>query len=191
MKPGPSNGVAYKDADEIRAILVATTCKLIGSGHPVQSLTARLVTQTAGLDKMYVNRFFKNLDELLYAVLEDIFTNQNPTLVMSKNFNFLQNLDPLLSISFHIYRYLAGVPVFEEKLSMLIDVVLNVYSQQLQDTYGLEESVAVRESRINLMLMVGFLSIGHLMPFRSQDVSRWAESREAFLRGLSETSNGT
>jgi hypothetical protein len=57
--------------------------------------------------------------------------------------------------------------------------------------FGLEKSVAVRESRIGLMLMVGFLSVGHLMPLRSGDVSRWAEWREAFMRSLGETSNGT
>ena len=87
MKPGPTTGVAYKDADEIRAILIASTYDLINSGHPVQSLTARLVTQSAELDKMYVNRFFKNLDELLYAVLEDIFTKRTPTFVISKDFS--------------------------------------------------------------------------------------------------------
>lgn len=190
MKPGPTTGVAYKDADEIRAILIASTYELINSGHPVQSLTARLVTQTAGLDKMYVNRFFKNLDELLYAVLEDIFTKRTPTFVISNEFD-PENLNPLIFNAFHIYGYLAGVPVFEEKLSVLAEVLLNDHSQQLQDTFGLEKSVAVRESRIGLMLMVGFLSVGHLMPLRSGDVSRWAEWREAFMRSLGGASNGT
>ena len=184
MKPGPTTGVAYKDAEEIRAILIASTYDLINSGHPVQSLTARLVTQTAGLDKMYVNRFFKNLDELLYAVLEDIFTNRTPTFIISKDFNS-ENLDPLLFNAFKIYGYLAGVPVFEEKLRVVAEVLLNAYSQQIQDMFGLEKSLAVRESRVGLMLMVGFLSVGHLMPLLPEGVSRWAESREAFLRGLS------
>jgi AcrR family transcriptional regulator len=184
VKPGPTTGVAYKDADEIRAILIASTYELINSGHPVQSLTARLVTQTAELDKMYVNRFFKNLDELLYAVLEDIFTNRTPTFVISKDFS-LENLDPLLVNAFKIYGYLAGVPVFEEKLRVVAEVLLHLFSQQLQDTFGLEKSLAVRESRVGLMLMVGFLSVGHLMPLLPEGVSRWAESREAFLRGLS------
>ena len=190
MKPGPTTGAAYKDADEIRALLIASTYELIKSGHPVQSLTARLVTQTAGLDKMYVNRFFKNLDELLYAVLEEIFTKQTQTFVISKAFD-LEKLSPVIVNAFHIYGYLAGVPVFQEKLSVLAEVLLNALSQQLQDAFGLEKSVAVRESRIALMMMVGFLSVGHLMPLRSGDISRWAEWREASMRGLGGISNGT
>jgi hypothetical protein len=65
------------------------------------------------------------------------------------------------------------------------EVLLHLFSQQLQDTFGLEKSLAVRESRVGLMLMVGFFSVGHLMPLLPEGVSRWAESREAFLRGLS------
>lgn len=190
MKPGPTTGGTYKDADEIRALLIASTYELIESGHPVRSLTSRLVTQTAGLDKMYVNRFFKNLDGLLYAVLEDIFTKQTQTFFSLKAF-VSENLNPLIVNAFQIYGHLAGVPVFEEKLSVLAEVLLNAISQQLQDTFGLEESVAVRESRIGLLMMVGFLSIGHLIPLRSEGVSRWAEWREAYMRGLGETSNGS
>ena len=169
MKPGPTTGVAYKDAEEIRAILIASTYDLINSGHPVQSLTARLVTQSAELDKMYVNRFFKNLDELLYAVLEDIFTKRAPTFIISKDFSS-ENLDPLLVNAFKIYGYLAGVPVFEEKLRVVAEVILHSFSQQLQDTFGLQKSLAVRESRVGLMLMVGFFYI------KKKGALKWEET---------------
>ncbi len=69
-KPGPRAGSKYQSAEQIKLALIDATENLLSEGIVVASLSSRQITQRAGVDKMYVNRYF---GDLVAAGFEDGF----------------------------------------------------------------------------------------------------------------------
>jgi len=154
---------------------------LLGEGIRVAKLTSRQVTERASLDKMYVSRFFGNLDGLLFAVLENLLAARMRSLISSDVFA-LGRPNTNVIRAFEIYSYLARDEELEPRLRQLAEVVIAVYKNQLSAEFGLEDKEAAREAVIGLVWLVGHLSVGHLMPMQPSELDSMMAGRRNQLR---------
>lgn len=180
MKPGPQVGTSYLSADENRSQLLEAALEIIASGVPVHSITAMSVTQRAKVDKMYVNRYFGTLDHLLLAVVEDLVSNRLASLIGKSLFN-VAKVNENVEFAFRIAIHLANNPEMESSLRDFGVALIELYSRQLQQEFSMDTSTAMTEARIGLLILVGYLTIGHLIPFSPNDVEKWIKARHTSL----------
>ena len=184
-RPGPAVGTTYRTADQTKRLLLDAVEKLLDEGVPVGRITAREVTETAGVDKMYVRRFFGGLDLLLLSVIEDLLAVRLPSMISSDVFvpGGDGRINSAVEQAFAVYLHLAGNEVLTPQLESLARTVLEVYSGQLSREFGLDRPESEREAIVGLVWIVGYLSVGHLLPVSPNEVTRWMSSRrEQFLR---------
>lgn len=144
-------------------------------------LSARSVTDRAGVDKMYVNRFFGNLDHLLLAVVEHLLSVRMRSLISSDVF-VTGAVDSNVIHAFRIFVFLANNEDMQPELHLLGQLVVDVYSAQMREEFGLNADEAVREAVVGLMWMVGYLSVGHLLALPPEEVVGWMNLRREQLR---------
>lgn len=180
-RPGPQPGSTYRSAEVIKDLLVTSTIRLLDEGVAVAHLSARSVTDRAGVDKMYVNRFFGNLDHLLLAVVEHLLSVRMRSLISSDVF-VTGAVDSNVIHAFRIFVFLANNEDMQPELHLLGQLVVDVYSAQMREEFGLNADEAVREAVVGLMWMVGYLSVGHLLALPPEEVVGWMNLRREQLR---------
>ncbi|NBN96968.1 MAG: hypothetical protein EBV41_04980 [Actinobacteria bacterium] len=181
---GPRVGTTYKSAADIKRLLVEAVQGLLARGVPVSELTGKMVTEEAGVDKMYVRRFFGSLDLLLLAALEDLLVRRMRSLISSDLFDPMAGgaIDSRAGHAFQLFSHLAPNKDLQPRLAAVGTAVVSVFGQQLRGEFGLSEDVAKREAIVGLLLGVGYLSVGHLMPTSALNVLDWLSTRRESLR---------
>lgn len=184
---GPRVGTTYRNADESKRLLVEAVQGLLARGVPVSELTGKMVTDEAGVDKMYIRRFFGSLDHLLLDALEDLLLHRMRSLISSDVFDPQAGgtIDNRVVHAFQLFSHLAPNRLLQPRLAAVGDAVISAYSGQLRSEFGLAETVAQREAIVGLLWVVGFLSVGHLMPMAASEVLEWLSLRRQALRNLS------
>jgi AcrR family transcriptional regulator len=180
MKPGPEVGTSYLSADENRSQLLEAALEIIASGVPVHLITAMSVTQRAKVDKMYVNRYFGTLDHLLLAVVEDLLSNRLTSLIGKSIFN-VAKVNESVEFAFRIAIHLANNPEMETSLREFGVALVELHSRQLREEFSLDTPTSIVEARIGLLILVGYLTIGHLVPFSPNEVDKWIKTRHTSL----------
>lgn len=183
-KPGPVTGTTYRSADETKRLLIDSVERLLHDGIPVGRITARAVTDGAGVDKMYVTRYFGGLDNLFLAVIEDLLAVRMRSMISSDVFvpGGDGRIDRSVEHAFSVYIHLAGNEVLTAQLEALAATVVAVYSAQMVAEFGLTPAEAEREAMIGLVWIVGYLTVGHLLPVQPHEVARWMGVRREQLR---------
>lgn len=179
-KPGPRAGSKYQSAEQIKLALIDATENLLSEGIVVASLSLRQITQRAGVDKMYVNRYFGDLDGLLLAVIQNLLATRMRSLISSDVFT-LGRADATVIHAFEIYVHLARNQQLEPQLRQLAAAVLAVYKGQLREVFGLDDAAAMREAVIGLVWLVGYLSVGHLLPIAPSEIDDLMANRRSQL----------
>jgi len=179
-KPGPRAGSNYQSAEQIKQALIDAVENLLSEEIPVSIITSRKVTERAGLDKMYVNRYFGDLDRLLLAVIQNLLATRMRSLISSDVFT-LGRADANVVRAFEIYVHLARNQQLEPQLRELAVAVLAVYKGQLRESFGLDDAAAMREAVIGLVWLVGYLSVGHLLPIAPSEIDDLMANRRSQL----------
>ena len=183
-KPGPRAGSKYQSAEQIKQALIDAVENLLSEGIPVSIITSRKVTERAGLDKMYVNRYFGDLDALLLAVIQNLLATRMRSLISSDVF-VLGRTDANVVRAFEIYSHIARDQQLEPQLRQLAASILAVYKGQLRESFGLDDAEAMRQAVIGLVWFVGYLSVGHLLPVAPTEIDDLMANRRSQLRKLS------
>ena len=183
-KPGPASGTTYRSAEETKRLLVDSVERLLDDGVPVGHITARAVTETAGVDKMYVRRFFGGLENLLLAGIEDLLAVRMRSMISSDVFvpGGDGKVDRPVEQAFALYVHLAGDEVLRPQLRTLASVVVNVYADQMRREFNLSPAESEREAMVGLVWIVGYLQVGHLLPVEPTAVAEWMSLRRGELR---------
>jgi len=179
-KPGPRAGSKYQSAEQIKLALIDATGNLLSEGIVVASLSSRQITQRAGVDKMYVNRYFGDVGGLLLAVIQNLLATRMRSLISSDVFT-LGRADANVIHAFEIYVHLARNQQLEPQLRQLAAAVLAVYKGQLREVFGLDDAAAIREAVIGLVWLVGYLSVGHLLPIAPSEIDDLMANRRSQL----------
>lgn len=183
-KPGPATGTTYRSAEETKRLLIDSVERLLDEGVPVARITARAVTEAAGVDKMYVSRFFGGLHHLLLAVIEDLLAVRMKSMISSDVFvpGGDGRVDRPVEQAFALYVHLAGDDVLHPELRTLASVVVNVYAEQMRREFNLTPAESEREAMVGLVWIVGYLQVGHLLPVEPTAVAQWMSLRRGELR---------
>jgi AcrR family transcriptional regulator len=179
-KPVPAVGFSNLTAEKIRTQLLAAALEIVESEVPVHQITAISVTQRAGVDKLYVNRYFGTLDQLLLAVVEDLVANRMASLIGSSIMS-VATVNMNIVHAFRIAIHLANNPQMETPLREFGVTLINLYSHQLQEEFTMDASESMTEARIGLLILVGYLTVGHLLPLVPDDVQKWMSARRESL----------
>lgn len=191
--PGPEVGTVYKDAAEIKHLLIGATIDLLKSGVSVADITARSITSQANLDKMYVSRFFGNKDNLFLATVIELVGTRMSSLIGADVFDAAGSgqIDPQVALAFDLFTYLAKKPDLEPQLRGLAEAVLELYRLQIEKEFGLTGTLAERQAVLGLMALVGYLSVGHLIPVDNREIATWVEGRRELLKLYAERQERT
>ncbi len=191
--PGPEVGTVYKDAAEIKHLLIGATIDLLKSGVSVADITARSITSQANLDKMYVSRFFGNKDNLFLATVIELVGTRMSSLIGADVFDAAGSgqIDPQVALAFDLFTYLAKKPDLEPQLRGLAETVLGLYRLQIEKEFGLTGTLAERQAVLGLMALVGYLSVGHLIPVDNREIATWVEGRRELLKLYAERQERT
>lgn len=191
--PGPEVGTVYKDAAEIKHLLIGATIDLLKSGVSVADITARSITSQANLDKMYVSRFFGNKDNLFLATVIELVGTRMSSLIGADIFDAAGSgqIDPQVALAFDLFTYLAKKPDLEPQLRGLAEAVLELYRLQIEKEFGLTGTLAERQAVLGLMALVGYLSVGHLIPVDNREIATWVEGRRELLKLYAERQEKT
>ena len=181
---GPRVGTTYRNADESKRLLVEAVQGLLAHGVPVAKITGKMATDEAGVDKMYIRRYFGSIDHLLLEALEDLLVRRMRSLISSDVFDPQAGgaIDSRAVHAFQLFSHLAPNKDLEPRLSAVGAAVISVFGGQLRGEFGLSEDVAKREAIVGLLLGVGYLSVGHLMPTSAPNVLDWLSTRREALR---------
>ena len=183
-RPGPPRGTVYRSVDHTKQLLVDAILRLLDDELPVSSITGTAVTEAAGVNKMYIRRYFGSLDNLLLAALEEILSRRITSLISSKVFDPVAGgrVDVRIAQAFEIFSHLSTNQELIPRLREVGTLVVDVYARQLRDEFNLTESEATREAIGGLLWVVGYLTVGHLMPMQTHEVLDWLSLRRSSLR---------
>jgi AcrR family transcriptional regulator len=184
VRPGPPRGTTYRSVDHTKQLLVDAVLRLLDDQVPVGTMTGTLITATAGVDKMYIRRYFGGLDNLLLSTLEELLAKRMKSLISTNVFDPVAGgrIDARIAQAFEIFGHLSANPELTPRLREVGEVVVHVYARQLREEFNLSEAEATREAIGGLLWVVGYLSVGHLMPMRQSEVLDWLSMRREGLR---------
>lgn len=173
---GPKRGTRYVSAEENRSKIIESAIELLESEDQIHKISARKITQHAGVDKMYVNYFFQNTDNLWISVLEHLLVSRMVSLTSSEIFSF-SKLNKNVVMAFRIFIHIRDNPDLAADLQRLIIQILALVGAQMQSEYGLTAQQAESEAITGLLWLIGYLSTAHVMPYSVDEVSSWMEKR--------------
>lgn len=173
---GPKRGTKYVSAEENRSIIIESAIELLEAEDQIHKISARKITENAGVDKMYVNRIFGNTDNLWVSVLEYLLVSRMASLTSSEIFSF-SKLNQNVVLAFRIYIHVRNNPDLAADLQRMTTQILTLVGAQMQSEFGLTAKQAEGEAITGLLWLIGYLSISHIMPYSVEEVSGWMENR--------------
>lgn len=177
---GPKRGTEYVSAEESRSKIIDAAIDLLNSESQIHKISARKITEHAEVDKMYVNHFFGNTDNLWVSVLEHLLVSRMASLTSSEIFSF-SKLNNNVVLAFRIYIHVRDNPDLVSDLQRMTSQILALISTQMQSEFGLTAKQAEGEAITGLLWLIGYLSIYHVMPYSVKEVSGWMENRRKHL----------
>jgi hypothetical protein len=87
-------------------------------------------------------------------------------------------VDPNIEKAFRLATSLSGNEAYAERLSQLGQNVVAVRAKQLQETFGLSPSRAIKEAKLGIMLMAGYLSFGKALNLDRQSMQEFFDLRD-------------
>jgi AcrR family transcriptional regulator len=176
VSSGPKRGTEYVSADESRSKIIGAAIGLLESESQIHKISARKITEHAEVDKMYVNHFFGNTDNLWVSVLEHLLVSRMASLTSSEIFSF-SKLNNNVLLAFRIYIHVRDNPDLASDLQRMTSQILAIVGAQMQSEFGLTAKQAEGEAITGLLWLIGYLSISHIMPYSVEEVSGWMENR--------------
>ena len=176
VSSGPKRGTEYVSADESRSKIIGAAIELLESESQIHKISARKITEHAEVDKMYVNHFFGNTDNLWVSVLEHLLVSRMASLTSSEIFSF-SKLNNNVLLAFRIYIHVRDNPDLASDLQRMTSQILALVGAQMQSEFGLTAKQAEGEAITGLLWLIGYLSISHIMPYSVEEVSGWMENR--------------
>ena len=173
---GPKRGTEYVSADESRSKIIRAAIEMLESESQIHKISARQITEHAEVDKMYVNHFFGNTDNLWVSVLEHLLVSRMASLTSSEIFSF-SKLNNNVVLAFRIYIHVRDNPDLASDLQRMTSQILALVGAQLQSEFGLTAKQAEGEAITGLLWLIGYLSISHIMPYSVEEVSGWMDTR--------------
>ncbi|MEY3582148.1 MAG: hypothetical protein RLZ02_1101 [Actinomycetota bacterium] len=180
VSSGPKRGTEYVSAEESRSKIIDAAIDLLNSESQIHKISARKITEHAEVDKMYVNHFFGNTDNLWVAVLEHLLVSRMAALTAPEIFSF-SKLNENVVLAFRIYIHVRDNPSLAEDLQRITTQILALISAQMQSEFGFTAKQAEAEAILGLLWLIGYLSIYHVMPYSVKEVSGWMENRRKHL----------
>jgi len=180
VSSGPKRGTEYVSAEESRSKIIDAAIDLLNSESQIHKISARKITERAEVDKMYVNHFFGNTDNLWVAVLEHLLVSRMASLTSSEIFSF-SKLNNNVVLAFRIYIHVRDNPDLASDLQRMTSQILALVGAQMQSEFGLTAKQAEGEAITGLLWLIGYLSIYHVMPYSVKEVSGWMENRRKHL----------
>lgn len=177
---GPKRGTEYVSAEESRSKIIDAAIDLLNSESQIHKISARKITEHAEVDKMYVNHFFGNTDNLWVSVLEHLLVSRMASLTSSEIFSF-SKLNNNVVLAFRIYIHVRDNPDLVSDLQRMTSQILALVGAQMQSEFGLTAKQAEGEAITGLLWLIGYLSIYHVMPYSVKEVSGWMENRRKHL----------
>lgn len=173
---GPKRGTEYVSADESRSKIIRAAIEMLESESQIHKISARQITEHAEVDKMYVNHFFGNTDNLWVSVLEHLLVSRMASLTSSEIFSF-SKLNNNVVLAFRIYIHVRDNPDLASDLQRMTSQILALVGAQMQSEFGLTAKQAEGEAITGLLWLIGYLSISHIMPYSVEEVSGWMDTR--------------
>lgn len=180
VSSGPKRGTEYVSAEESRSKIIDAAIDLLDSESQIHKISARKITEHAEVDKMYVNHFFGNTDNLWVSVLEHLLVSRMASLTSSEIFSF-SKLNNNVVLAFRIYIHVRDNPDLVSDLQRMTSQILALVGAQMQSEFGLTAKQAEGEAITGLLWLIGYLSIYHVMPYSVKEVSGWMENRRKHL----------
>jgi AcrR family transcriptional regulator len=176
VSSGPKRGTEYVSADESRSKIIRAAIEMLESESQIHKISARKITEHAEVDKMYVNHFFGNTDNLWVSVLEHLLVSRMASLTSSEIFSF-SKLNNNVVLAFRIYIHVRDNPDLASDLQRMTSQILALVGAQMQSEFGLTAKQAEGEAITGLLWLIGYLSISHIMPYSVEEVSGWMDTR--------------
>ena len=176
ISSGPSRGTQYVSAETTRSKIINSALVLLEADEEIHKISARRITEHAQVDKMYINHFFRNTDNLWVSVLEHLLVSRMASLTSSEIFSF-SKLNHNVVLAFRIYIHVRDNPDLASDLQRMTSQILALVGAQMQSEFGLTAKQAEGEAITGLLWLIGYLSISHIMPYSVEEVSGWMENR--------------
>lgn len=164
---------------QTRLKMISAVCDLMDKGVPVSEISGIVITEHCFVDKMYVNRYFGDLAELFMATIEHLLTKEMKSMNASDVFPDKRTLivHPNVEKAFKLATYLSGQETHAERLSQVAQTVTSTYAKQLEDSFGLKTPVALKEAKLGIMLMVGYLLFGDAIGLEHEEMRKFFDAR--------------
>jgi len=176
--------MANVSKSETQLKMIQAVCHLMDQGVSVGEISGIAVTEYCSVDKMYVNRYFGDLPDLLMETIQYLLTEEMPSMLSSDVFPKLGtfSVNPHIEKAFKLATYLSGQEAFADRLVQLGEVVSGVYAKQLQDNFGLKPSHALSEAKFGIMLIAGYLSFGSALNLGQNEIQDFLNRRLESLK---------
>jgi len=164
--------------------MIQAVCHLMDQGVSVGEISGIAVTEYCSVDKMYVNRYFGDLPDLLMETIQYLLTEEMPSMLSNDVFPKLGtfSVNPHIEKAFKLATYLSGQEAFADRLAQLGAEVSGVYAKQLQDNFGLKPSHALSEAKFGIMLIAGYLSFGTALNLGQKEIQDFLNRRLGSLK---------
>lgn len=159
--------------------MMQAVCDLMDQGVPIGEISGIAITEHCSVDKMYVNRYFGDLAGLLMETIQYLLTEEMRSMISHDVFpvegTFVVHSH--IEKAFRLATYLSGQELYADRLGQIGQVVSAVYAKQLQEKFGLEPSQALREAKLGIMFIAGYLSFGNALDLGQEAMQAFFDQR--------------
>lgn len=168
-----------------RTKMIQAVCHLMDDGVAIGEISGIAITEHCSVDKMYISRYFGDLAGLFMETVQYLLSEEVRSMMSVDVFPIKESffVDPNIEKAFKLAVFLSGHEAYADRLSQLGQNVAAVRAKQLQDTFGLSPSRAIKEAKLGIMLMAGYLSFGRALNLDRQSMQEFFDLRnENFVR---------
>jgi len=165
---------------QTRLKMIQAVCHLMDDGVAIGEISGVAVTDYCSVDKMYISRYFGDLAGLFMETVQYLLSEGARSMMSVDVFPIKESffVDPNIEKAFRLATSLSGNEAYAERLSQLGQNVVAVRAKQLQETFGLSPSRAIKEAKLGIMLMAGYLSFGKALNLDRQSMQEFFDLRD-------------
>ena len=164
---------------QTRLKMIQAVCDLMDKGVPVSEISGIAITEHCSVDKMYINRYFGDLAELFMSTIQHLLTVEMQSMTASDVFpvkgTFI--VHPNVEKAFKLATHLSGQVAHADRLSQVGQTITAAYAKQLEVSFGLKASVALKEAKLGILLMAGYLMFGDAVKLDREEMQKFFDSR--------------